>query len=156
MSPSLSKHFRAGLCEIYDNSVIHSRTRQGVFTCGQYYPKKQRLDFCIVDAGIGIREHLRRSRNVSLSDAEAIEWAMSPRATGKTSKIPGGLGLKIVRKFIELNGGAIQIASSYGYWELRGETERRLTLPYSFPGTTVNIRINTADARSYHLASEFR
>ena len=64
--------------------------------------------------------------------------------------------MKLLREFITMNGGRIQIASDSGFWELSGGevTERRLSDRY--PGTVVNIEINTADPRSYCLASELR
>jgi len=35
MSPGLMKKFRESVFEIFSNSVIHSRSNLGIFTCGQ-------------------------------------------------------------------------------------------------------------------------
>ena len=76
--------------------------------------------------------------------------------TTKRGRIPGGLGLKLLREFITLNGGRLQIVSDRGYWGLEeGHTQaERLSQP--FPGTVVNVEINTADTQSYKLSSELK
>jgi signal transduction histidine kinase len=60
MTPELLKRFRRNLYEIYLNAVEHAETQQDVFSSGQFFPKKQRLDFCITDLGIGIKENIKR------------------------------------------------------------------------------------------------
>ncbi len=156
MSPGLLKKFRESIFEIFSNAVIHSRTKHGIFSCGQYFPKAHRLDFSIADLGIGIARNLREAVGLQLSSEDAISWAVEGKNTTKTGPIPGGLGLKLLREFIEMNQGRIQIVSDCGYWELaRGKVMTR-TLPNPFPGTVVNIEINAADTKSYWLASEMR
>ena len=92
---------------------------------------------------------------LDLAPEEAILWATTGRNTTKMGKIPGGLGLKLLCEFIDLNGGRIQIVSDAGYW-LR-ETKRIFTarLNSPFPGTVVNVEINTADKQSYELSPGF-
>ena len=62
--------------------------------------------------------------------------------------------MKLIKDFINLNKGKLQIASDAGYWSFQlGKFEtKRFSMP--FPGTVVNIEINTADKQSYRLASE--
>jgi len=55
MSSGLVKKFRESVFEIFSNAVIHSQTKLGIFSCGQYFPKRDRLDFAVADLGIGIR-----------------------------------------------------------------------------------------------------
>lgn len=154
MSKGLIKKFRESVFEIFSNSVLHSRTKLGIFSCGQYFPKRNRLDFAVADLGIGIRRNVNESLGLDMTASEAIEWATSARNTTKTGSIPGGLGLKLLREFITLNEGRLQIVSDAGYWCLdRGNTVVK-TLPFEFPGTIVAIEINTADKRSYALSSE--
>lgn len=40
ISPGLSKKFQESIFEIFSNAVLHSRTQSGIFSCGQFYPKK--------------------------------------------------------------------------------------------------------------------
>ncbi len=89
-----------------------------------------------------------------MNSDQAILWALQEGNTTRKGSVPGGLGLKLLREFVALNQGRIQIVSDRGYWECgsRGETAKRLD--HSFPGTVVNLEINTADNKSYGLISE--
>jgi signal transduction histidine kinase len=153
MTDMVRKKFRQSIHEIFENAVVHSYTER-VFACGQLFPKKDRLEFSIADIGIGMRERIRRKHNQELAPEQAICWAMSGTNTTKTGSVPGGNGLKLLREFIELNGGKIHIASDRGYWEFSEGKVSVCAMEYPFPGTVVNIEINTADAKSYRLASE--
>ena len=155
MSAALRKKFWESIFELFSNSVIHSETELGIFTCGQYFPSKNHIDFAIADLGIGIPQTLINKKGLRLNPENAIDWAMEGRNTTKTGSIPGGLGLKLLREFIRLNHGRIQVISDKGYWEqgTDGNIEKK-TLPNPFPGTVVNIEINTADVSTYALSSE--
>lgn len=154
MSTGLLKKFRESVFEIFSNAVIHSQTELGIFGCGQFFPKQHLLIFTIADLGISIRRRVKKSIGLDLSAEKAIVWATEGRNTTKRGRVPGGLGLKLLREFIQLNGGCIQIVSDAGYWkQQQGQlTTERLTHP--FPGTVVSIEINTADTTSYALFSE--
>ena len=154
MSVGLVKKFRESVFEIFSNAVIHSQSKLGIFSCGQYFPKRDRLDFAVADLGIGIRRNVLRNAGLDLKAAEAIAWATVDRNTTKRGKIPGGLGLKLLKEFITLNRGRIQIVSDSGYWALVDGEVITTELKSSFPGTVVNIEIDTADKRSYKLSSE--
>jgi len=156
MSPGLLKKFRESIFEIFNNAVIHSQTKHGIFSCGQFYPRKNHLDFTIADLGMGMYQNIKRETNHDLSPSEAIDWAMSENNTTKKGSIPGGLGLKLLRDFIALNEGKIQIASDCGYWEFSNDKIMKKRFSNPFPGTVVNIQINTADNKAYHLSSETR
>jgi hypothetical protein len=155
MSDALRKKFWESIFELFSNAVIHSETEMGIFTCGQFFPAKNHIDFAIADLGIGIPQTLINKKGLRLPPEDAIDWAMEGRNTTKTGSIPGGLGLKLLREFIRLNRGRIQVVSHTGYWEQRadGNVEKK-TLPHPFPGTVVNIEINTADASIYALSSK--
>jgi hypothetical protein len=154
MSVGLAKKFRESVFEIFSNAVIHSQTKLGIFSCGQYFPKRDRLDFAVADLGIGIRRNVMRNAGLNLRADEAIAWATAERNTTKRGRIPGGLGLKLLKEFITLNRGRIQIVSDSGYWALEQGEAISKELKYSFPGTVVSIEIDTADKRSYKLSSE--
>ena len=95
MSAGLFRKLQESLYEIFSNAVIHSETRLGIYACGQFFPNKHRLDFTIVDLGIGIRENVRRKAGLDLTAPLAIAWAMEGKNTTKRGRIPGGLGLKL-------------------------------------------------------------
>lgn len=154
MSPGLLKRFLESVCEIFGNSVIHSRTKLGIFSCGQYFPRGHRLAFSVTDLGIGIRESIRRNTQLDLAAEEAIVWAIQGRNTTKRGPIPGGIGLKVLDEFIALNGGRLQIVSDAGYWKQeRGHTSTA-RLGHPFPGTAVSIEIDASDTQSYVLSEE--
>lgn len=156
MSTALRREFRQSLFELFENAVAHSDTKLGIFACGQYFPNQSELHFCVADRGVGIPSRVRDFLKEPISAERAIGWAMEGQNTTRlvADGLPGGLGLKMIREFIGKNGGAIHVASDDGYWWDRGGgvVTRKLTAP--FPGTAVDIEINTADTKSYALANE--
>jgi len=154
MTRGLRKKLLESILEIFSNAVTHSRTELGIFSCGQYFPKKDRLDFSIADLGMGIRQNILVRRNIDLPAEQAIQWAISERNTTKTGRVPGGSGLKILREFISMNVGRMQIISDRGYWEFRERKEVLKRMVDPFPGTVVNLEFNTADTDSYCLDSK--
>ncbi len=155
MSAVLTKRFQQSLFEIFQNAAIHSRSISGIFTCGQFFPQKHRLDFTIADAGVGIRDNIRQyTGNTKMSSCAAIKWALTEGNTTKTGNQPGGLGLKLLKDFIRMNEGKLQIISRSGYYEFSATGDNCKKLDHDFPGTCVNIEINTQDTNSYYLKSE--
>ncbi len=154
MSPGLMKKFRESIFEIFSNAVLHSRTELGIFSCGQFFPARHRLDFSVADLGVGMCQNIKDSMGLDLSPVDAIVWATEGRNTTKRGSVPGGLGLKLLGEFIDLNGGCIQIVSDAGYWRRENKKTLTASLSHAFPGTVVSVEINTADTNSYKLASE--
>ncbi|NJD53458.1 MAG: ATP-binding protein [Candidatus Methanoperedens sp.] len=153
MSKELLRKFRESLYEIFGNSVLHSETDY-IFACGQHFPSQKRLDFSIVDLGIGFHGNINKIMNLDLSPEEAIVWAMEENKTTKRGGVPGGLGLKLIKEFIEKNKGKMQIVTYNGYWEFSNGKTNLKKFVSDFPGTAVNIEINTADSTFYYLESE--
>ncbi|MEW6466359.1 MAG: ATP-binding protein [Pseudomonadota bacterium] len=154
MSEALSRRFKDSVLEVFVNAAMHSETTLGIFACGQYFHKTHRLDFSVADAGIGIRRKIAKELGRRMNSDKAIEWALEKGHTTRKGNVPGGLGLKLLREFVSLNKGRIQIVSDRGYWELNAGQEILKRMDHSFPGTVVNIEINTADTSSYRLRSE--
>ena len=154
MLPGLLKKFRESIFEIFSNAVLHSDTDLGIFSCGQYFPRQNRLDFTVADLGVGIRRNVRDYTRKEFSPEQAIIWATAGHNTTKRGMLPGGLGLKLLCKFIDLNGGSIRIVSDAGFWQRKGEQYVTKPLRNPFPGTVVSVEINTADKYTYGLPSE--
>lgn len=151
MSDQLLRKFRESLYEIFQNAREHSESTDGVFSCGQHYPAKNRLDFTITDLGIGIDGSIKKKLNVSISADKAIEWAVSGKTTrGRT----GGLGLQLLMEFIRQNNGRLIIVSGAAYWQIARREISGCLLQVPFPGTSVTIEVDTADRSSYCLKSE--
>lgn len=154
MSKKLAKQFYRNLFEIFSNSSIHSESRPGIFVCGQFFPRKQRVDFSISDAGVGIHENVQRYTGKKMNSCEAIEWAIADGNTTKTGSQPGGLGLRLLKDFIRINKGKLQLVSGDGYYEFSTTGESFLVMSNYFPGTCVNVEINTSGSMDYYLEFE--
>ncbi len=155
MTEGMGKLFKKKIFEVFQNAVIHSESKLGIFACGQFFPQKQKLDLTIADAGIGIRENVRRYfNNPKIASVPAIRWALREGNTTKTKAQPGGLGLKLLHDFVKLNKGKIQIASRFGFYQFESGAENFTKMSGDFPGTAVTIEVNTADTCAYRLASE--
>ena len=159
--PQLSNNVRIemlnSIFEIYTNAFIHSDC-DFVYSCEQYYPKKNlpTLDLTIVDLGRTIKSNVNDFLIENKSGIEAIEWAMIDSHTTKKKEdnIPGGLGFGIIKQFIGLNKGKIQILSADGFIQFEdGDLLQNRFIP-PFPGTIITIEFNLNDDSSYCFAYE--
>jgi hypothetical protein len=175
MTSDLALAFQQSLYEIFNNAITHSGSDQGVFVCGQFFPIDHRLDISMADAGVGIPRKVNKGYHALLDDhpafwktlkkanrldeqgnmkpAFALRVALTEGVTTKTGKTPGGGGLKLIKAFVQHNGGCIQIASGGAFWEFSKVKDTFNEFQSPFPGTVVNLEINTADTKSYCLAS---
>ncbi|WP_108819356.1 ATP-binding protein [Pseudovibrio sp. Alg231-02] len=152
MTAALRSKFYEGIDELFANCALHSEAPINICAGGQFYPRSERLCFTIVDGGIGMDEVIYRRKSIRLSSVNAIDWAMTPGNTTRQGDIPGGLGLKIIRAFIESNSGKLLIVSNSGYWCQNGSEVECGSLVSPFPGTAVILDIVTSDHNHYDLA----
>ena len=145
------------IMEIFVNAVSHGEC-SFVYSCGEYDQDKTppSLVMTIVDRGHTIpskvNDFLSKRDMPPMSPCQAIRWAL---IDGNTTKdIPGGLGLSILKDFLELNQGAMQIVSGLGMVEFRNNTLTDHVLSKSFDGTIVNMEFNFDDDKNYRLAGE--
>ncbi len=158
MSMLLQKKINESIFEIFENAITHGNSKY-VFSCGQYYPNKTppRIDFTIVDLGNTIKANVNNFLGAEKSGAEAIEWAVKAKNTTKTGNTPGGLGLKVIREFLKMNKGKMQIASGDGFWSQDKNSSTFVReLEDNFEGTIVNLEFNIEDSSSYILSEEVR
>lgn len=154
MSDGAWKKFTECLAEIFENARYHSAS-SGIYVCGQYYYTHHKLAFSIADIGIGFKGRLKENLDVDLSSIKAIEWAMTAGNTTKTKVYgPGGRGLSVLRNFIEMNKGKLQIVSHEGFWERNNQGIIMRELEYAFPGTVVSLEIDTSDSNRYFVKGE--
>ncbi|MGB6220857.1 ATP-binding protein [Haloferula sp.] len=143
------------VAEGYQNAFDHSQSPVGSYTCGQFYPRKRELQLSIVDFGVGIPSNVRECVGEAEKAADScMDWAFVRGNTTATKQgLSRGLGLDLLRDFIQVNGGKLEILSHDGYISVdQGGVSSRI-LPHPFEGTMVNIRIS-CDSRFYRLASE--
>ena len=153
MSPLLKRKFHEAIGELFANAITHSESRLGIFACGQYFPKSQCFDFCIADAGSGFVGAIWKAFHVEVDSLKAMKVCLRDGFTTKQNE-PGGLGLKLIKDFIRLNKGRLVIVSNSAYYEFSHGGEKFEDLGSFFPGTCINIEINTADRSTYRLDYE--
>lgn len=138
------------LGELGDNAGSHGASSAGYFLAGQHYTGKTSqmvsgIWLAVVDAGVGIREHLsgRPEYEDIDTDHAAIRLAVQPGVTGTYP--PRGYGLVDVRRYAGRQApGRVLIRSGTGYGVLypapkgTGRTARYGELPH-IPGTWVMV-----------------
>lgn len=153
MSDNLKIEISIAINEIFANSSMHTST-SFIFACGQFFPKKNVLDFTIVDIGGGIKNKVNEFLQENKNATDAIKWALIDGNTTKRDA-PGGYGLSILKNLIALNKGFMQIVSNEGFYEYtNGGRETYKLFQGEFPGTVINLQFKTDDTSSYSLKSE--
>lgn len=152
MSNGLRKKMAEAIFELFVNAQIHSETKN-IYTCGQFFPMKNTIQFCIVDTGIGFQERIRRRFNQEFSPVESILWAVQDRHTTKTN-VSGGIGLALLHEFAKQNRGCIQIISGKGFYQYDSKGTHTELLSAPFIGTIVNVSFKTDDVNNYALVDD--
>ncbi len=139
--------------EMFINAIYHSRT-EFIYTCGQFHPARHELNFTIVDTGIGFAKRIEESLDIpNISSKDAIMWAITDGNTSKKD-VSGGLGLAILKEFITINKGKMQIISGNAYYELSNDIETISILDYFFDGSVISMNFNTNDTTTYTFENE--
>ena len=159
VTPALRDAIVERVAECYLNAFEHSRSGIGIFTCGQYYPNKQDLHLAMVDFGVGIPSNVRMFRSgqaaETLDATRCMQWAFQ-KGTSTRICVGGsrGLGLDLLRSFVQAANGSLRILSHDGYGRIDGAGNPAFqTLEHYFEGTLVMIRLK-CDATRNCLASE--
>ena len=143
------------ILEIFNNVKEHTHSNK-IYTCGQYFPKSSFLYFTIVDSGETIPYNVNNyctSINIKCP-AKPLTWAIAPGNTTRQADTPGGLGLSLLRDFIELNDGKLYIVSGNETYEQNGAASRHRYINHPFPGTIVTVAFNLLDESTYRMTSE--
>jgi hypothetical protein len=152
MSDGVKEKIIEAIYEIFVNAQIHSETKF-IYTCGQFFPNKNKIEFTIVDIGIGFREKINRRFGRNLSSTQALKWAVQDKKTTKQD-VSGGIGLAVLKEFIGINKGKMQIVSNDGFYQFDDNGEDLRLFNGEFPGTIVNLQFRTDDSNNYSLKSE--
>jgi hypothetical protein len=152
MSKLLKEKMTEAIYEIFINAQIHSETKQ-IYTCGQFYPTDSKIEFTIVDTGIGFKRKVNDRFKTNLSSVQAIKWAVEDKNTTKVG-VTGGIGLALLKEFITKNKGKMQIISDDGFYQFDTQGEQLQIFRGAFPGTIVNLQFKTNDTSSYILQEE--
>lgn len=147
--------------EIYNNAFEHSGTQIGVFSCGQHFWRQNDLILSVVDFGRGIsanvraflRQHADENLVSRLSGAACLKWAFEGGNSTCMGTVARGLGLDLLRKFILINQGKLEIYSNEGYVIIDNNGERYENRGISFEGTMVHITLR-CDENLYSFRNE--
>lgn len=135
--------------EIFNNVIDHAEAKS-VYVCGQYFRRKNKLEFSIVDIGKTFTQkiNLYFSERGKSAPEKHIEWALGE---GNSTKInePGGLGLTTLLEFLQYNNGSFTIVSHDELYEYNSKGSRTIYLDNCFPGTIVTISVNLQDNNLY-------
>lgn len=143
--------------EIFANAVSHSGCDR-VYCCGEVHTKKGKtmLDITFVNLGRSVVEnvntYLASKKKETMDSCKTLEWAFAEGHT--TKEVPGGLGLAILRQFISMNEGTIQMISGDAMLEITGDIPTETKLDKWFPGTIVTVEFNCDDDKTYMMTDE--
>lgn len=152
MSAGVKEKMVEGIYEIFVNAQIHSETNF-IYTCGQFFPNKNKVEFTIVDTGIGFKNKINKRFNANLNSMQAIKWAIQDKKTTKEG-VSGGIGLAVLKEFVEKNKGKMQIVSDDGFYQIDCSIVTIRRFNGAFPGTIVNLQFKTDDKSNYSLKNE--
>lgn len=140
---------RLNLTEIINNVLEHSGSRIGCYISAQAYPNAHRLQFTVLDLGIGFLESLRPTYPDLRSNIEAIHLAVQEGISSKARKEgkTRGTGLLVIRDFMQPRG-KLEIISRDGCWiqTQNGRVVRR-TMSFAFPGTCVILDFDSESVK---------
>ncbi|MDO4310921.1 MAG: hypothetical protein Q4C43_09435 [Prevotella sp.] len=143
--------------EIFANAVSHSGC-DWVYCCGEVHTRKGKtmLDITFVNLGNSVVDNVNNfltGKGLGCMDScKTLEWAFVEGHT--TKQMPGGLGLAILKQFIGMNDGTIQMISGDAMLEFEGDKTRNTELAKWFPGTIVTVEFNCDDKKTYMMTDE--
>jgi hypothetical protein len=155
MSDALRKEIRRAFFEVFGNIFAHSNSAIGGLVCGQIFPKDRTIQIVFYDIGIGIAKNVRNSDPLITSDENAIGWALQRgTSTLSSESVSRGLGLYLIRLFLQINEGDFRIYANLGSVKEASGTQLSQKLEHPIQGTLIDLRINIRNDITYILASE--
>ena len=111
-----------------------------------------------MDFGVGIPSNVRfffkdDPRAQFFSAANCIKWAFLRGTTTKPNGTSRGMGLDLLKEFVKINKGKLEIFSHEGYALIDETQEIFMNRQTFFEGTLVNISFR-CDESYYRFASE--
>lgn len=154
LSQELRDAITSRVLECYLNSFEHGESLIGVFSCGQHYPRLELLKISIVDFGIGIPGNIRRFKNnPAIGTIPALKWAFRSGTTTNPGGLGRGVGLDLLKQFVTINQGRMEIFSNDGHAVFELDQENYYQRGSFFKGTLINITLQCNETL-YMLAPE--
>jgi hypothetical protein len=128
------------ITELVTNIFDHSKQDKG-FIFGQFYPKKNYLDICIVDCGRGLAKTYEEEKGLKLSDADSIVEVLKGHSTKPS--VERGYGVRTSKKVVcECLGGEFVLLSGSSALVASGKDQKIVDLPgFYWQGVVVAYRI---------------
>src|SRR6185503_6426702 len=104
--------------EVYANAFDHSESPIGIVNCSSFDRARKRLHLAVVDFGIGIPTNVRKFfSGQQIRAVPAMKWAFTEGRSTKAEVVgySRGLGLHVLKDFIQVNGGFMEVYSNDGY-----------------------------------------
>ena len=114
MSDAVHEKISQSIYEMFVNAQIHSETSH-IYTCGQYFPARNTLDFTIVDTGIGFAGRIKKNFDLEISSKEAIIWSLKDGNTTKKD-VSGGIA-QIKNRLYRLLSDSWRRSGGHGRFE---------------------------------------
>lgn len=159
MDDRLAALFTSKTGEMFNNSLEHSEAKYIVG--GKYYKYRKNLYcFSCYDTGVGIpqkvKKYLLDNFDLDVTQKEAFKWAMgkgnsTANLIANFQRIPRGLGMELLKSFVQLNNGAIRICSGDVLYVFNGKGERFYKLNSEFMGTLFEMDIVADNEHKYIL-----
>ena len=153
LSQKALKKKKKSILELFENARQHSKSDKGIYIAGQFFPKKGKFDFTIVDLGVGIRHNVNDFLKETKSGSDSIKWAIQ-RQNSTNKDNPRGLGLALLKELIMKSNGKIEILSDNGLYSLIHKEEIFKDLDFNFNGALINIEFNIEKDKKYFLKGE--
>lgn len=128
------------ITELVTNIFDHSKQDNG-FIFGQFYPKKNFLDICIVDCGRGLTKAYEEEKGLKLSDADAIIEVLKGNSTKPS--VERGYGVRTSKRVVcECLGGEFILLSGAVALIASGKSQKIVELPkFYWHGVIIAYRI---------------
>src|SRR5262249_43045442 len=126
MTAALQEAMAVHVMEVYLNAFEHGNSPIGVVSFGEYQPTSQKLRLAVMDFGVGIPQNVRAFTNrLALRASTAMKWAFEVGTTTKPlAGASRGMGLDLLRQFVQLNRGELKVFSYEGAAVFRGSQAR--------------------------------
>ncbi len=148
--------FEWSVNEITDNVLVHSQsTVGGIVQLSTFTRRTERIEYVVVDAGIGIPKTLRQAHPELTSDAEALGQAVKEGVT-RDKTLGQGNGLYGSYRVCSEGEGIFHLQSARAKLVFtRGKGLQVTTEKVPFEGTLIDAQVNFSDPRLLSEALKF-
>lgn len=133
------------LCEITDNVTNHSRSSiGGLLQLSVFDIAKQRVEFTVADAGVGVAQTLREAMPAITSDIDALIQAVRSGVTRNATEYQGN-GLYGTLEICRAGGGRFTLNAGHAALICANQSVQTKYEPIPFVGTTVDALIDFSE-----------